>query len=77
MINDFFNNPEMIWPLLKLVFIILFFLYIIIYSVLQVRQLIILQDKVRTSVDFANRIVGIIYILIQVLIFVLVLLLLP
>ena len=76
MINDFFNNPDAVWDLLKLLFVIIFFLYIIIYSILQVRQIIILQDKVRTSADFANRIIGVVYILIQLLIFVVVLLLL-
>ena len=73
MINEILNNPAVAWAYLKYVAVIIFFVYVIIYSILQVRQVRILQDKVRTNIDIPVRILGAGYILLQVLIFIFVL----
>lgn len=64
--------PGVVWTILFTII----FLYIIIYSFFQVRQLRVLQDRVRTAGDSTMTLLSYLYLLIQVLIFVVTLLIL-
>ena len=72
---DFFGLIELpIWSITLL--FVLIFLYILIYSFLQVRQVGVLQGKVKTSVDPMLRSFSYVYFIIQLIIFVVVLIIL-
>lgn len=64
--------PDFLWKGL----ISICFMYIIIYGFLQVRQLKVLQQRVSTSSDNLYNFVAYIYLLVQILIFVVTLLML-
>jgi hypothetical protein len=72
--NDLLSGkiPPVIWTILFTVV----FVYIIIYGFLQVRQLKVLQDKVSTPGDKWITLTAYLYLLIQVLLFVVTLLIL-
>lgn len=53
--------------------IIVFLIYIIIRSLLEIRQIKILQEKIKTPVDSTMNLLNIIYLIIQLIIFVIIL----
>jgi hypothetical protein len=56
--------------------VVALFVYIIIYSILQIRQVSLLQKKVQTNIDGSLKFISYVYLLVQVLLFVLALLIL-
>lgn len=74
MIDNLLTNPDQLGSLLVTAIVIIFFLYIIILSFLQVRQIRILQEKVQTDADNLILIVNYAYLLVQIILFIVVLL---
>jgi hypothetical protein len=74
MIDQLFNDPENVLGVLASAITLGVFIYIIILSVLQARQVQLLQQKVHTDADSLIRFSLLAYILIQILLFVIVLL---
>lgn len=74
MIDNLLTNPDQLGRLLVTAIVIIFFLYIIILSFLQVRQIRILQEKVQTDADNLILIVNYAYLLVQIILFIVVLL---
>lgn len=74
MIDELLKNPENLGRLIASAIAIGVFLYIIALSVLQVRQIFLLQQKVKTDADSVIRISTFAYLIIQVVLFVIALL---
>ncbi len=70
MIDEVFNNPESFGRLIAIGITIGIFLYIIILSILQVRQIALFHRKVKTDVDGIVRVATYVYLVIQVTLFV-------
>jgi small-conductance mechanosensitive channel len=70
--NVFPTVPPIVFTILFSVF----FIYIILYSVLQVRQIGILQEKVHTNADTVMKVLSYVFLLIQIVLFVVALLIL-
>jgi len=70
MIEEILLNPERLARILGIIFVVGAFIYIIILSFLQVRQIRILQDKVQTDADNAVKLFTYGYIVFQVILFV-------
>jgi len=70
MIDQLLANPNQILNLIGITFIVGVFVYILVLAVLQVRQIRILQDKVQTDADGGVRIVTYVYLLFQLILFV-------
>lgn len=70
MTNELLQNPESIGMLIAGALTIGIFIYIFIFSVLQVRQIRILQGKVSTDMDNTISITTYIYLVVQIILFV-------
>ncbi|BDQ05064.1 MAG: hypothetical protein KatS3mg084_0582 [Candidatus Dojkabacteria bacterium] len=75
-LEDLLINPDQLGGLLFSAVVIFFFIYSVILSLLQVRQINILQRKVNTPFDNGIKILTYIYLFVQILLFVIVLVLL-
>lgn len=74
MINELLNNPAQLGRLIAVAVTVAVFVYIIILSFLQMRQIRILQQKVQTDGDNAARIITFVYLIVQIGLFALALL---
>lgn len=75
-LEELLANPDSLGGLLFTSAVVCFFIYILILSVLQLRQISILQKKVSTPADSVVKVATYIYLLVQILLFVIVLVLL-
>ncbi len=75
-LEELLANPDSLGGLLFTSAVVCFFIYILILSVLQLRQISILQKKVSTPADSVVKVATYIYLFVQILLFVIVLVLL-
>lgn len=70
MFEQILINPDQFAKVFAMIIVAGVFLYIIVLSFFQVRQIRILQDKVQTDVDMIVRIITYAYLIIQIILFV-------
>jgi hypothetical protein len=69
-LNDILLNPGQLAKTILIIFTVGVFIYIIILSILQARQVRLLQQKVQTDADGFVRFMTYLYIFLQILLFV-------
>lgn len=69
MIDQIINNPEALGRLIAIAITVGVFIYIIILSILQSRQIHILQQKVQTDGDSSVRVATYVYVVVQLVLF--------
>ena len=74
MIENLFANPAQVGRFLGIAIVVGVFVYIIILAFLQVRQIRILQEKVQTDADGTVRVITYVYLVFQLILFVIALL---
>lgn len=72
MIETLITQPGQVLNYIVIALVIIFFTYTLGRSLLEVRQIKILQQKVKTNIDSTLNILNIVYILIQLAIFVII-----
>lgn len=70
---DILTKPDLLGTYIFNIVVIIFFLYIIFKSLLEIRQIRILQQKIKTPVDQTLNLFNLFYVLILLIIFVIIL----